>query len=74
MKLYFNSFNNKKFKDSAAVQAVVRKDLEERVVAPVRINISTLPLTNKEDFYPRFNGICIDGLDIEYSSYRGGDQ
>lgn len=69
MKLYFNSFNNTKFKDATAVQAIVKKDLEKRVGAPVTFNMVTLPLSNKEELQPGFDGVCIDELDVECSSY-----
>ena len=69
MKLYFNSFNNTQFKDAAAVQAIVKKDLEARVGAAVIINIATFPLAQAM-LYPGFDGVCIDELDIECSAYR----
>ncbi len=70
MKLYFNSFNNTNFKDAHTVEAIVKKDLEERVGGPVFVKIS--PLTNLSDnkLFVGFNGECLDELDIECSSYE----
>lgn len=69
MKLYFNSLNNSNFKDVETVQALVQKDLTERVGAPVIVNIKTLPLVKKEELTSAFEGICIDTLDVECNSY-----
>lgn len=69
MKLYFNSFNNTKFKDAATVQAIVKKDIEERVGAPTTIHIVTFPLSQTSDLYPGLDGKCIDELDVECTSY-----
>lgn len=69
MKLYFNSFNNTNFKDEQAVQAIVKKDIEERVGGSVFVKI--IPLSNLSDdkLFVGFNGECLDKLDIECSSY-----
>lgn len=69
MKLYFNSFNNTNFKNEAAVQAIVKKDIEERVGGVVSVKI--IPLSNLSDdkLFVGFNGECLDKLDVECSSY-----
>lgn len=70
MKLYFNSFNNTNFKDERTVEAIVKKDLEERVGGAVSVKI--LPLGNLSDdkFFAGFNGECLDNLDVECSFYE----
>ena len=69
MKLYFNSFNNTKFKNSNEVQKIIEKDIAERIGGPVSINIVMLPLSNKEDLHPGLEGTCIDELDVDCSTY-----
>jgi 7-cyano-7-deazaguanine reductase len=69
MKLYFNSFNNTKFKDEAAVQAIVKKDIEARVGGATSVKIITLNQLNNDTLYATFSGECLDNLDIECSSY-----
>lgn len=66
MKLYFNSFNNSKFKDAAAVSAIIKKDLETRLNVDVIINLKLLGEIKDE----KLEGICIDDLDIECSVYH----
>lgn len=69
MKLYFNSLNNTNFKDEGAVQAIVKKDIEERVGGTVSVKI--IPLSNLSDakLFVGFNGECLDKLDVECSFY-----
>lgn len=69
MKLYFNSLNNTKFKDAVEVQAVIKKDIEEQVGAPVSINILSLDSIKDEKLIIRLKGICLDELEISCSSY-----
>src|SRR5579883_931162 len=69
MKLYFNSFNNTKFKDAAAVAALAKKDIEARVHAPVVVNIILLDKAKEDKISPALEGICIDHLDIDCSVY-----
>jgi 7-cyano-7-deazaguanine reductase len=69
MKLYFNSFNNSKFKDAAAVQAVIERDLTDRVGLPVTVRIITLPRTQTENIVSALTGTCLDTLDIDCSVY-----
>ena len=69
MKLYFNSFNNSPFKDAAAVQATIQKDLSQRVGAPVMVRIISLPFSRTEKLVSAFEGFCIDGLDVDCSAY-----
>lgn len=69
MKLYFNSFNNTNFKDEDTVQAIVKKDISERIGGTVSVKI--IPLNNLGDdkLFVGFNGECLDKLDVECSSY-----
>lgn len=70
MKLYFNSFNNTKFKNADAVQDIVKKDLEKRVGGVVSVKIIPLNKLNNEKLFIGFSGDCLDELDIECSSYE----
>ncbi len=69
MKLYFNSFNNTKFKDAESLLALIKKDLEIRIGAPVSIKLTQINHTNELKLTPRFEGICLDDLDIDCSIY-----
>ncbi|OGT63566.1 MAG: NADPH-dependent 7-cyano-7-deazaguanine reductase QueF [Gammaproteobacteria bacterium RIFCSPHIGHO2_12_FULL_45_12] len=69
MKLYFNSFNHTNFKDKGAVQAIVKKDIEERVGGAVSVKIIPLSDLADDKFFVGFNGECLDKLDVECSSY-----
>ena len=69
MKLYFNSLNNTQFKDADAVQAIVKKDIEERVGSPTSVKIIPLNHLNDDKLFVGFSGICLDELDIQCSSY-----
>jgi len=69
MKLYFNSFNNSQFVNADIVQAIIQKDLTERVGAPVTVRISVFPSTKIEQVFAAMQGICIDDLDVECNVY-----
>jgi 7-cyano-7-deazaguanine reductase len=70
MKLYFNSFNNTKFKNTEAVQATAEKDLTKQVGTPVTVKIISVKAFDGEKITSGFeNAVCIDDLDIECSSY-----
>lgn len=65
MKLYFNSFNNTRFDDVASVQAMIQKDIAERVLgSTVTVNILTLKTLKEEICLPKLAGIDLDELDI----------
>lgn len=70
LKLYFNSFNNSKFNNAEEVALHVRRDLEERVGAPVIVNVIPFPLTTAISMTPHFEGVCIDTLDVECTAYQ----
>ena len=68
MKLYFNSFNNSTFANLEAVQTRVTQDIEEKINA--KVNAKIIPISK---FQPEringFDGICIDDLDINCTTY-----
>jgi 7-cyano-7-deazaguanine reductase len=69
MKLYFNTFNNTKFKDLKTVRETIMRDLSERIGAPVYVNIKLVDPFLEEHPYKRFVGTCLDDLDIACDIY-----
>ena len=69
MKLYFNSFNNTKFKNTSLVQETIKKDLEECVCGTVIVKIFPLNDLSNGILLAGLNGECLDELDTECSSY-----
>lgn len=69
MKLYFNSFNNTKFKDTITIAALIKKDLSERVGGEVIVKLIPLDDFSDDCLYRDMEGNCIDNLDIECSVY-----
>ncbi|MFZ2314882.1 MAG: NADPH-dependent 7-cyano-7-deazaguanine reductase QueF [Gammaproteobacteria bacterium] len=69
MKLYFNSFNNTNYKDETTVQAIIKKDIGERVGGEVSVKIIPLSDLSDDKLFIGFNGECLDKLDVECSSY-----
>ena len=67
-KLYFNSFNNTKFKSIDEVETTVKKDLEDRIKSPITIIIK--PLNHVIPTMNNFTGECIDHLDIDCTTYQ----
>lgn len=70
MKLYFNSLNNTKFKNLAAVIATITRDIAERVGAEATVNIIPLSELHAEKIAMRLEGIYLDELDIDCSTYQ----
>lgn len=71
MKLYFNSFNNSQFADVEAVKKEVSKDIAEKILATVHVDIielKNLPL--EEKIYRGFAGVNLDGLDVSCNVYE----
>jgi 7-cyano-7-deazaguanine reductase len=68
LKLYFNSFNNCKFKSADEVAAIIKKDLEKAVDHPVTVIINNLNDANLS-LIQEFAGVCIDELDVECTRY-----
>lgn len=69
MKLYFNSFNNSKFRDEHAVSQIIKNDLETRVNSNVAVNIIPLTHINSQMIKNSFESYCLDHLDIECDDY-----
>jgi 7-cyano-7-deazaguanine reductase len=71
MKLYFNSFNNTKFKNLETVQALITKDLAERLGGST-VSVRIIPVNQFKDekLQAQLSGICIDELDIDCSIYH----
>ncbi len=69
MKLYFNSFNNSRFQDSATLQQLIVNDLSSRVGLPVRVNIIDLLDAQRGEYHANMLGTCLDTLDIDCSIY-----
>lgn len=69
LKLYFNSFNNTRFKHSEEVKLTIERDLAKHLDAEVQVNILSL----KEQALARIEvspqGQCIDDLDVSCSVY-----
>lgn len=69
-KLYLNSFNNSRFADAAAVQALIRQDLSEAVwrgsnqSGSVGVKIILPELFDREPVH-ELDGLSLDRLDIE---------
>jgi len=70
MKLYFNSFNNSRFKDCLQVKEIITRDLEARLQAPVEIKLQLVNEFNEEKLFAVLPGISIDDLDIECNVYN----
>ena len=67
MKLYFNSFNQTKFKDLDTVQATIAKDLTQKIAAPVTVKIKLLGDCLQS--LSCFLGTCLDDLDVACDVY-----
>jgi 7-cyano-7-deazaguanine reductase len=69
LKLYFNSFNHSKINCIDELENTIKRDLEERIEAPVRVKIYSLGIAKQFSGPPIFTGECIDHLDVECSVY-----
>lgn len=69
MKLYFNSFNNSKFKAVEIVRALIEKDISQRIGGEVFVKLYVLPVKNNFTVSANLEGVCIDDLDVECTSY-----
>lgn len=70
LKLYFNSLNNTKFNNITELEAIIQKDLEERVEADVIVTIHVLEKLTDITLQTSFPGESLDELDIECSVYQ----
>ncbi len=68
LKLYFNSFNNTKISGIAALESMVKGDLEKRIEADVVVRIVTLDKAEAFNIQALM-GESIDALDVECSVY-----
>lgn len=69
LKLYFNSFNNTPFNSIEEVEAIIKKDLEQRIQSEVTIIITPINEKKAGQLNNSFDGTCIDNLDIDCSVY-----
>lgn len=71
MKLYFNSFNNSTFKDVETIEAVLKKDLSERLNS-TSLTLKIMPMNSikNETLWSAMDGMSLDNLDIECSQYN----
>lgn len=69
LKLYFNSFNNTKFTDSATVETTIKDDLSKIISSDVQVKLYSLDFYS-ESIKTRFSGESIDDLDVECKKYN----
>ncbi|MCW8450784.1 NADPH-dependent 7-cyano-7-deazaguanine reductase QueF [Legionella quinlivanii] len=70
LKLYFNSFNNTRFKDNEAVKQIVKQDLEQRVEGDVQVRILSLTDSGYNHIELSAAGECLDDIDVTCSVYQ----
>ncbi|ATN13432.1 NADPH-dependent 7-cyano-7-deazaguanine reductase QueF [Pseudomonas sp. FDAARGOS_380] len=68
-KLYLNSLNQTAFADTQSLEATLRTDLSLAAGKPVNVRIRSLADIEAEGVMA-LPGVCIDGLDINVSSYE----
>jgi 7-cyano-7-deazaguanine reductase len=69
MKLYFNSFNNTKFKNHHVVAEIIKRDFEPRVGGEVLVTITPLSEMQDQVIHARLSGESIDHLDVVCDIY-----
>ncbi len=69
LKLYFNSFNNAKYKSVKDVEETIKKDLEKTIDSEVTVVIHQLGHSVTAQLQDKLEGACIDDLDIECTGY-----
>lgn len=69
LKLYFNSFNNSKFKSVNDLERIIQNDLQHAIDSEVTVTIKQLGHTKSSLVHERFEGECIDDIDIECTKY-----
>lgn len=70
LKLYFNSFNNTRFKDLEEVRVTVVRDLANRLDGDVEVRILSLVENELAIIQAAPKGECIDALDVACSVYQ----
>lgn len=74
MKLYFNTFNNSVFKDVAAVQETVMRDLTARLGGgELVVRIFPLQTLSNAVLVPRLAGKSIDDLEVDCNVYHADE-
>lgn len=68
-KLYLNSLNQTAFAETQSLEATLRTDLSSAAGKPVSVRIRSLADIEAEGVMA-LPGVCIDGLDINVSSYE----
>jgi 7-cyano-7-deazaguanine reductase len=69
MKLYFNSFNQTKFKQLSNVHMTIERDLTLQVGMPVQVKLTELCDLTDQVLRARMPGICLDQLDVACTSF-----
>lgn len=69
LKLYFNSFNNTRFKNNEEVELTIKRDLERRLDGEVQVKILSLKEKEPAMIKAAPLGECIDDLDVTCSVY-----
>ncbi len=69
MKLYFNSFNQTKFKQLSNVHMTIERDLTLQVGMPVQVKLTELCDLSDQCLNARMTGICLDQLDVACTSF-----
>ncbi|KTC69388.1 GTP cyclohydrolase [Legionella birminghamensis] len=69
LKLYFNSFNNTRIKDSETLRQIVARDLSARIGGKVDVRILSLKDKELSFIQSMPAGECIDELDVTCSVY-----
>jgi 7-cyano-7-deazaguanine reductase len=74
MKLYFNTFNQTRFKTILSVQETIEKDLEAAIKHPVQVRLFDLEDLSYLNQISTFKGIHLDQLDIDCDTYSPSAQ
>lgn len=72
-KLYLNSFNETRFATTTDVGERMKNDLDQIAQANVKVSLATLDTYKNEQCQP-LEGLCIDGEDVEITTYRPAAQ
>lgn len=69
MKLYFNSFNQTKFKDISNIQATISRDLANAVGMPVQVTLTDMVNASNQTLHAQMSGLSLDHLDVACNVY-----
>lgn len=70
LKLYFNTFNNTKFKTVADVEKLIQHDLASRIGGDAFVKVLPLNELTDELITTVMTGECLDDLDISCTDYQ----